>query len=136
MSAGMAAVSAEGHLLGVISEVGVNWSTLRTIIDADFVCGAYAYRANLETVCLGRFDLMRENLTTLSGFKTDADLKNGDLVLTSGVGGLYPRDLEIGHVQEVEFDPNGMTATAILKPVANLTRLSQVFLIKSFEITE
>ncbi|GHV10340.1 cell shape-determining protein MreC [Clostridia bacterium] len=134
VASGMAAVSPEGHLVGVVSEVGVNFCTLRTIIDADFVCGAYAYRTNLEAVCEGRFDLMGENRTTLSGFRVDTDLKNGDIVLTSGLGGMYPRDLEIGYVQEVEFDPDGMTATAILAPSADLGHMTQVFLIKSFDI--
>jgi rod shape-determining protein MreC len=129
VTAGMAAVSAEGYLIGVVSEVGTSWCTLRTVIDADFACGAYAARANIEAVCEGSFELMRLNRTSLSGISREADVKNGDIVLTSGVGGTYPRDIEIGRVADVTFEIDGMTATAVIEPMADLARLSQVFLI-------
>ncbi len=133
---GMVAVTAEGQMIGVISEVGSNWATLRTVVDVDFSCGAYAYDAEIDATCEGRFDLMRANQLALSDLSPQVNLKNGDLVLTSGVGGLYPRDLEIGTVQEVQTDITGMTATAILSPSADLAHLEKVFIILSFDIQE
>jgi rod shape-determining protein MreC len=122
-----------GQLVGLIAEVGADWAVLRTVVDSEFACGAYVFRPGVDGVCRGRFDIMREGLLTMIGFNPDADIKNGDEVLTSGVGGLFPRDIIIGYVSELEADINGMTVTAIITPAADLTHIDQVFLVTSFE---
>jgi rod shape-determining protein MreC len=121
-----------GQLVGVVSEVGTDQSVIRTVVDAEFACAAYAFRAGVDGVCRGRFELMREGQLTMIGFSPDADIKSGDEVLTSGVG-LFPRDIIIGYVSELEPDINGMTITAVITPAADLIHIDQVFLLMSFE---
>ena len=122
-----------GQLVGVVSEVGSDHAVLRTVVDSEFACGAYVFRSGVDGVCRGRFELMREGRLTMIGFSPDADIKSGDEVLTSGVGGMFPRDIAIGYVSEVETDINGMTVTAVVTPAADLTHIDQVFLVMSFE---
>ncbi|MCL2084847.1 MAG: rod shape-determining protein MreC [Oscillospiraceae bacterium] len=133
---GMAVVSESEQLIGVVSEVSAFSSTLRTVLDPGFVCGAYIYRAALDGLCTGRFSYMRENLTTVEGFTPDMDIRIGDAVLTSGsdAGSQYPRDLSIGAVSAVLADPNGMTATVLVEPLADLRHIEQVFIIMSFDV--
>lgn len=132
----MLAVNEIGQLLGVVSETGSDWATLRTLVDSDFACGAYVYRARIDGVCQGNFKLMNDGRLTMTGFTPDVDIKVGDEVLTSGVGGLFPRDVVIGTVSELLFDLNGMTATAVIQPAADLRHIEQVFLVTSFESEE
>jgi len=61
---------------------------------------------------------------------------NGDLVLTSGIGGYYPSDLVIGSVQEIRTDDTGLTKYAILAPQVALDQLQQVFVITDFQIID
>lgn len=58
----------------------------------------------------------------------------GDLVVTSGLGGYYPSDLVIGSVVEVQMDDSGAASYAILEPKVDFDSLTEVFIIKSFDI--
>ena len=60
----------------------------------------------------------------------------GDQVLTSGLSGIYPSGLVVGHVEEVLTDASGMTRYAVIVPETDLNSLEQVFVIKSFDIIE
>jgi rod shape-determining protein MreC len=129
----MLVINEIGQLVGVVSFVSAEWATVRSIVDSDFAIGAYAFRARIDGVCRGKFEMMNENTLTMIGLTPDADIKVGDEILTSGVGGQFPRDIVIGEVVAMEFDPNGMTATAIIAPAAELKRIEQMFVITSFE---
>jgi rod shape-determining protein MreC len=55
------------------------------------------------------------------------DVQEGDLVITSGLGGIYPKGLRLGQVATVS-DPGGaLMQTATLKPAVDFGRLEQVF---------
>ncbi len=53
----------------------------------------------------------------------------GDLVLTSGMGGVYPKDIPIGTVQQVTLDPSGLLKTATITPQVNFANLEEVFVV-------
>ncbi len=129
-------INEEYFLVGVVSEVGANWATVVTVIDTDLEAGAYNFRTGQLAVAKGNFDLMRQGRLRLSYLPKDADVKNGDLVLTSGIGGLFPRDLVIGAVEGVQTDETGISAFAVIHPSAQLGDLKQVFVVKSFDISE
>jgi len=54
----------------------------------------------------------------------------GDLVLTAGRGGVYPQDIPIGKVKEVELDPSGLLKTAFIEPLVNFDDLEEVYIVK------
>ena len=54
----------------------------------------------------------------------------GDLVLTAGNGGVYPQDVPIGKVKEVELDPTGLLKTAYIEPLVNFDDLEEVYIVK------
>ena len=64
----------------------------------------------------------------------DCQLLGGDLVVTSGLGGYYPSGLVIGSVEEVQKDDSGASSYAVLVPEADLDSLTEVAVIKSFDI--
>ena len=136
IAVGDAVMSAEGFLVGIISEAGPGWSTVTTIIDTDMDAGAKVERTGQNFVAEGDFELMQQGLLKLSFLPTDTNLQNGDLVLTSGIGGLYPRDLPIGTVERLEVEFNGISSRAVLKPSVDLDSLTQVFVVLAYDITE
>ena len=85
-------------------------------------------------VAEGDFSLMSEGRLKLSYLPAGCTLLNGDLVTTSGLGGYYPSGLVIGTVEEVRLDDSGSTQYAVVAPSADFDALSQVFVVKSFEI--
>lgn len=133
---GNCVVTETGYLVGVVTDVGLNWSTVRTILDSESSIGALVFRSKSTVLAQGDFALMREGRLTLSYLGTDPDVISGDLIVTSGLGGYYPSDLIIGHVDEVRTSDNGLAQYAVLTPDAALDGLVQVFIITSFDIVD
>ena len=131
---GNCVVTEEGFLVGIVTEVGLNWCTVLTVLDTDTSLGALVFRTGDVAIAQGRFDLMTEGRLTLSYLPADCQLLAGDLVVTSGLGGYYPSDLVIGTVESVQLDDSGSSRFAVVMPSARLEQLKQVFIIKSFDI--
>ena len=123
-----------GNLVGVIDRAGTNWSTVLTLVDTDTSLGAQVFRTKDLGVAQGDFSLMRQNRLRLDYLPADCALLPGDVVVTSGLGGYYPSRLVIGSVEVVQKDDSGASSYAILAPEADLDSLTEVFVIKSFEI--
>lgn len=129
-------VSAEGDLVGVVSAVGYNWCTVLTVIDTDTELGARVFRTQEVAVAEGDLALMGEGKLKLSYLSADAQLLSGDVVTTSGLGGFYPGGLDIGTVESVRTGDDGLAQYAVLAPAARLGELSEVFIIKDFDIVD
>lgn len=129
-------VNEEGFLVGVVTEAGLNWSTVTTILDTDSQLGARVFRTGEITVAQGDLALMGQGLLKLSYLEGESSLMNGDLIVTSGLGGYYPADLVIGNVEEIRTDDTGLTKYAILSPQVDPTALRQVFIITDFQIVD
>lgn len=129
-------VSAEGDLVGVVSAVGYNWCTVLTVIDTDTELGARVFRTQEVAVAEGDLALMGEGKLKLSYLSADAQLLSGDVVTTSGLGGFYPDGLVIGTVESVRTGDDGLAQYAVLAPAARLGELSEVFIIKDFDIVD
>ena len=123
-----------GALVGIISEAGTNWSTVLTLVDTDTSLGAQVFRTKDLGLAQGEFSLMGQDRLRLDYLPADCQLLGGDLVVTSGLGGYYPSDLVIGSVEEVQVDDSGAATYAILVPQVDFASLTEVFVIKSFDI--
>ena len=123
-----------GALVGIIDQAGTNWSTVLTLVDTDTSLGAQVFRTKELGVAQGDFSLMLENRLRLDFLPADCRLLPGDLVVTSGLNGYYPSGLVIGSVEEILVDDSGAASYAILAPVVEFDALTEVFVIKSFEI--
>ena len=125
-----------GYLIGVVTEVGLNWCTVQLIIDTDTELGALIFRTGDVVIAEGDFSLMREGKLKVSYLPSDISLLSGDYIVTSGLGGYYPSNIIIGTVERVETNNDGLAQYAILNPMVNFDSLTEVFIIKSFDIVE
>lgn len=103
----MAVVCAQG-IIGRVSEVGAGWCKVRTMQNEDMRISVMVERTRDEGLLGG---LMEEN-GTLTGLKLyylpkDAELEVGDRIITSGLGGIFPKGLYVGEVLSLgaEEDP-------------------------------
>ncbi|ALX48207.1 rod shape-determining protein MreC [Lentibacillus amyloliquefaciens] len=62
--------------------------------------------------------------------ESDFDLEEGELVLSSGMGGVFPAGLPIGEVKEVKPDEYGLTRTAFVEPVADMYDINNVIVVE------
>ena len=127
-------VSSTNDLVGIVSEVGTNWCRVLTVVDTDTSLGAQVFRTKDLGLAQGDFSLMEEARLRLDYLPADCQLLGGDLVVTSGLGGYYPSDLVIGTIEEVQKDESGAASYAVIVPAADFDALSEVFIIKSFDI--
>lgn len=66
-------------------------------------------------------------------FRREDNINVGDLVLTSGFGGVYPKDIPIGKVDQIQLDQSGLLKTAYIKPLENFDSLEEVYIVKKAE---
>ena len=124
------------NLVGVVAEVGENWCTVRTLIDSDTEMGGQITRTGGAAILEGDLALMGEGKLKLTFLPENSQLLSGDLVTTSGRGGVYPSGLVAGQVEEVRTDASGIGEYAVIVPETDLDNLKQVFIIKEFTIVE
>ena len=127
-------IDGQGSLVGRISQVGYNWSTVLTVVDTDTSLGARVYRTQDLGIANGDFALMEHNQLRLDSLPASSQLLEGDLVVTSGLGGYLPPDLVIGSISSLQANDSDTSVYAVLTPAADLDSLTEVCVIKSFEI--
>lgn len=133
---GNCVVTEEGYLLGVVTETGLNWATVRTILDSESSIGALVFRSGGSALAQGDFSLMGEGRIALTYLGAEPDVVAGDLIVTSGLGGYFPSQIVIGYVEEVRTSDNGLAHYAVLRPEMELDGLTEIFVVTSFDIVD
>lgn len=136
LAAGDCVITETGDLVGIISEAGTNWATVLTVLDTDTSLGALVFRTSDIGLAQGDISLLVDGKLKLDYLPAGALLLGGDLVVTSGLGGYYPSGLVIGTVDAVQTDEAGSTRYAVLTPAADIAGVTEVFVIKSFDIVD
>lgn len=136
IQAGNCVVTETGLLVGVVSEAGLNWAIVSTIINTDIEMGGIINRTYSAGILEGDLALMKEGKLKLSYLPEGAQMISGDEVLTSGKGDVYPSGLVVGQVEGVLNDPSGQSRYAVVVPKAPLDTLIEIFVIKEFDIVE
>ena len=129
-------ITESGMLVGQIAQLGATWATVRSVIDVNMDAGVLVGDGSLPAMLVGDYALMQENKCKLSYFTEDATLFTGDSVVTSGRGGAFPAGINVGVVTELRTEAGGQSFYAVVDPAVDLSLLSQVFIIKDFEVIE
>ena len=82
-----------------------------------------------DTMIILTVDNKNKNLTQLSNIPMDSAIKEGDIILTSGLGSMYPKGIRIGEVTSVEVDNVGIMKKAVVKPYVDFNKLQELFVI-------
>lgn len=64
-------------------------------------------------------------------FRRADNVNVGDLVVTSGLGGVYPVDLPVGKVKDVQLDKSGLLKTAYIEPLVDFDSMEEVYIVKT-----
>ncbi len=129
-------VITELGLVGYVSEAGLNYANVITIINMDSSVGAKISRTRQIAVAEGDFTLASDDRLKLAYLENDADVKVGDVIVTSGTGGIFPPGIIIGYVTHFEIESHGISSFAQIDPAVDFGSLTTVFVVKEFEVTE
>ena len=124
----MAVVSPYG-LVGYTYEVGRNRSKIVTILDAGVSVGASVNRVNVYSLVEGDISLQSKGCLKMLYISKDSNVEEGDYVMTSGNGGIYPQGLFIGKIISLKEDSSGMSQEAVIEPGVDFDNLTEVFVI-------
>lgn len=113
-------------IMGQILHVGPFSSTAILITDPDHALPVQVNRNGLRTIAVGTGDLHRLDLPYVSN---NTDIKVGDLLITSGLGGRFPADYPVATVSSVVINPGSPFAKVRAIPTAHLDRSREVLLV-------
>ena len=133
---GDCAVDSAGNLVGAVTDVGLNWCRLSTVLDTDSQFGARVFRTGETAVAGGDLALMAEGRLRLQYLSDSANLIKGDVIVTSGLGGYYPAGLVIGTVASVQTDDGGLARYAVLSPKCDVAAIQEMFIITDFDVIQ
>lgn len=125
-------ITPEG-LVGVVYKVGLNYSKVRTILDPSVQVSASVSVSNDSGMTVGNLSLAQNGELRLNYLSRDKGNASGEIVITSGRGGVYPAKLKIGTIESVNPESDGLTMYAVIKPFADIKNLTSVFVITSFD---
>lgn len=128
---GMCAITAYGELVGLVSEVGVNYSVVKSVLDSSLEISATIAASGHSGMVQGGYASGLEGLLRMNYLPSSATIRNHDQVVTTG-STVYPRNLVLGHVVDAGFDDTGVAKYALLQPAADVRSLEQVFIVTEY----
>lgn len=126
---GMVVIAAEG-LVGQVTTVDSNWAIVQSLTNENIAVSVTDNNSRDSSGILrGYSEGKKESLTKVTNLPLDSEIKAGDVILTSGLGAVYPKDIRVGEVISVETDEVKVMKSAIVKPYVNFNKLEEVFAI-------
>ena len=128
---GMCAITANGEVVGQVTEVGSNYAVVKTILDSSLGISATIASSGYNGMVQGNYIEGEEGLLRMNYLPSASVIRNNDQVVTSG-STTYPRDLILGYVIDAGFADTGVAKYALLRPAADIDTLEQVFILTEY----
>ena len=130
---GMCAITATGEVVGLVSEVGPNYSVIKSVLDASLEISATIASSGYNGMVQGGYATGLSGLLRMNYLPSSAVIRNNDQVITTG-STVYPRNLILGYVVDAGFDDAGVAKYAILKPAADIGQLEHIFIVTDYNV--
>ncbi len=121
------------NLVGVVTSVSPTSCKVGTLLNPNVNVGAYETGTREGGFVTTTLELSEKGLCKLPGLEKSTAIVPGASIVTSGIGGIFPRDIIIGRVKEISNDGDDISSYALIEPAVDISRLSDVFLIVSFD---
>ena len=127
-------VIAGSGLVGIVTDVGSNWATVRSIIDDSSNVSAMTMSTSDRCIVSGDLRLINEGKLQFIHLKDNDDrIQEGEKIVTSDVSEKFLPGILIGYVSEIEEDPDNLTKTGTLTPVVDFEHIREVLVIKELK---
>ncbi|MBQ2745897.1 MAG: rod shape-determining protein MreC [Lachnospiraceae bacterium] len=128
-------VISDGGLVGCVTYVGENYAKITTIINDD--SNVSAKFASTSDVCIVQGDLknFESGMIRVTNINIDANVKEGDMLITSQISDKYVPGILIGYVSGIEDDGNKLTKSAWVTPIVDFSQMEEVLVITQLKVT-
>lgn len=120
------------YLVGVVASVTPTQCTVNTILNPKVNVSAYEVRTRDLGFVTSTVELAQEGHCHMPGLSSSTAVTAGGIICTSGVGGIFPRDLIIGSIVDVVDGTVDISASAVIEPGVDFSQITDVFIITSF----
>ena len=122
-------VMAGGGLVGIVTDVGANYATVRSIIDDSSNVSGMSMRSGDTCNVSGNLTLYQEGRLGLDHMKKETDIQDGDRIVTSNISDIFLPGILIGYASDLATDTNNVTKSGYVVPVARFDNLQEVLVI-------
>ncbi|MDO4522879.1 MAG: rod shape-determining protein MreC [Eubacteriales bacterium] len=130
-------VMAGSGLVGIITDVGPNWATVRSIIDDYSNVSAEISETSDTCIIAGDLELTDKGTVRLVKLEDpDSAAKTGDTVVTSVISDKFLPGILIGYISEINTDANNLTRSGFVNPVVDFKDIKEVLVIKTLKQTK
>ncbi|MBQ3928647.1 MAG: rod shape-determining protein MreC [Clostridia bacterium] len=126
-------VMTENGLVGSVTEVSPKSCKVTTILSPDIKVGALDKRTDDSGIVCGKAANADDGITAMINITEQNTAEKGDIVVTSGYGGVYPKNLRIGKIRQLTLDDYTGMPTALIEPFEDVRNVSSVVVIIDFD---
>lgn len=127
----MCAITDNGEVVGLVTDVGLNWAEVTTILDSTLEISGTISASGYNGMVKGGYVDGHETLLKMNYLPSAAIIRNKEQVVTSG-STVYPRGLIMGSIVDAGFAETGIAKYALLDPAADIDSLEQIFIITEY----
>jgi rod shape-determining protein MreC len=124
----MPVVTPQG-LVGRVVEAGLNSSKVQLILDPRSSVGTIVQRAESRVTGIVQGDMDNPTMPQMVNIPKNADVVEGDVIVTSGFGGVYPKGIIVGLVSSLKNDDGGLLKIGVLEAAVDFQKLEDVMVI-------
>ncbi len=128
VAVGMPAVSGGAVLVGRVARVTPNLAYIQLINDPSLQVAAMLQGSRVSGIVEGR----RDGTLMMTDILPDETVEEGEIVITSGLGGLLPRGLILGQVESVAYTESALFQEALIRPALDFRRLEVLIIVTDF----
>lgn len=122
---GMTVVTANNFFVGRLVEVGDRWAKVSLVLDSNFLVNVLSQETRVRGIVRGNHGLG----LIMEMIPIDAQIKVGEMIMTSGINDQVSSDLIVGRISSIEKKESEIFQQAILQPVVDFNKLEKVFVI-------
>ena len=121
------------NLVGIVTEVTPTNCTVKTLANPDVSVAVYEARSNEMGYVTGFESGIDTTVFMLPGLSKDSNIASGGVAYTTGIGGIYPKDLIVGTVEEIRKSQSDISYYGVIKSEVDFSQLTEVFVITDFD---
>ena len=122
-------VISDGGLVGIIYDVGENYSKVRSIIDDESSVSVSFANTSDTGIASGDLKLIEDGVMNITEIVKEAKVSEGDMVVTSRISNKFLPGILVGYVTEVSKDSNKLTQSGKIVPVVDFQHIDEVLVI-------
>ncbi len=120
------------NIVGLVKEVGSATCVVKTILDPTLNISVYEIKSRENGYSNTTAALSYDGMCKMSGLSKETAVSPGGIVCTSGLGGIFPRDLTVGTITAIRNEETNVSVYGLIKPAVDIRTINDVFIITSF----